>query len=144
PKPPPPREGPRQLTPNRQQGPPRRANDARRLLFFSGRHILTEVPAIWNTFSRPPVVMLSAVPPHPPPTWRAHAAALFVTFHVACVLIYTLPRPPVLDQDILQHPEVKAEMDQGFGALHKLIPWRDAPEQMRDDALRVVLAYTRF
>src|SRR5438477_10901818 len=75
---------------------------------------------------------------------RAHVAALFVTFHVTCVLIYALPRPPVLDQDILEHPEVKAEMEQGFGALHKAIPWRDTPEQMRDDVLRGVLTYTRF
>src|SRR6266542_2101699 len=83
-------------------------------------------------------------PPRPPMTWRAHAAALFVTFHLACVILYALPRPPVLDPDILEHPEVKAEMAQGFGALHRVIPWRDTPEQMRDDVLRVVLAYTRF
>src|SRR5436309_7821379 len=81
--------------------------------------------------------------PQPPLTWRAHAAALFVTFHLACVLLYALPRPPVLSPDVLEHPEVKAELDQAFGALHRLVPWRDTPEQMRDDVFRVVVAYTR-
>src|SRR5947209_17703612 len=90
-----------------------------------------------------PAAMTSppTTPLRPPLTWRAHAAALFVTFHLACVILYALPRPPVLDPDILEHPEVKAEMAQGFGALHRVIPWRDTPEQMRDEVLRVVLAY---
>ena len=91
--------------------------------------------------------MDAATPPEVPPaplTWRAHAAALFVTFHLVCVFLYALPRPPVLDPNILEHPEVKAELDEGFGALHRVIPWRDRPEQMRDDVFRAVTAYTRF
>ena len=80
--------------------------------------------------------------PAPPPTWRAHAVALFVTFHMVCVILYALPRPPVLSADVLEHPEVKAELDQAFGALHRVAPWRDTPEQMRDDVFRLVVAYT--
>jgi hypothetical protein len=92
----------------------------------------------------PPTRPPDAPPPAPPPlSWRAHAIALFVTFHIVCVFLYALPSPPGLSEQILDHPEVKAELDHSFGVLHRLVPWRDSPEAMRDDVFRVVLAYDR-
>ncbi len=83
-------------------------------------------------------------PDVPPPAWRQHTVALFVTFHLVCVFLYALPSPPVLTKEILDHPEVKAELDHSFGVLHGLVPWRDTPDAMRDDVFRAVLAYERF
>jgi hypothetical protein len=40
---------------------------------------------------------------------RRQALALFVTFHIVCVLIIAAPKPPATGPEILQHPEVKAE-----------------------------------
>lgn len=128
---------------------------------FRGRDILTlepvgqasSLPLVWQAGSLPhdSVVMASpqTTPPddrprRPPLSWRAHAVAVFVTFHLACVIVYALPRPPAMGDDILQHPEVKAELDQGFSALHRVVPWRGTPDEMRDDILRVVRGYTRF
>src|SRR5262245_20250220 len=91
----------------------------------------------------PPSPTPPDAPAPPPPTWRAHAVALFVTFHMVCVFLSALPRPPVLSADVLEHPEVKAELDQAFAALHRVVPWRDTPDQMRDDVFRLVAAYTR-
>lgn len=47
----------------------------------------------------------------PPLTWRQHLVAVFVTFHIVCVLLYALPRPPAVHDAILEHPEVKAELE---------------------------------
>jgi hypothetical protein len=55
-----------------------------------------------------------------------------------------LPRPPALSDEILEHPEVKAELEHSFHTLHRLIPWRDSPRQMQDDVIRVVRQYTRI
>jgi hypothetical protein len=84
-------------------------------------------------------------PPQPPPkpTWRAHAVALFVTAHLVCVTLYALPRPPALNKEILEHPEVKTELEHSFRTLHNIFPWRDTPQAMQDDILNVVRAYTR-
>jgi hypothetical protein len=91
--------------------------------------------------SQPPA---TPEPPRPPaPTWRAHAAAVFVTFHLACVLLYALPRPPALDDAALRHREVKAELEQSFNALHKLIPWRSSPQKMQEDVIRLVRGYAK-
>jgi hypothetical protein len=77
----------------------------------------------------------------PPPGWRGHAAAAFVTFHLACVILYALPRPPALDDEVLENKEVAAELDHSFSALHRVVPWRATPRQMRDDVLGFVRGY---
>ena len=87
--------------------------------------------------------MSTPAPSQPTLTWRAHAVALFVTAHLACVFLYALPRPPVLNQAVLEHPEVKTELEQSFGTLHNLLPWRESPQAMQDDVLGAVRAYTR-
>src|SRR5262249_14439539 len=74
----------------------------------------------------------------PPPGWRGHAAAAFVTFHLACVILYALPRPPALDDEVLENKEVAAELDHSFSALHRVLPWRATPRQVRDDVLEFV------
>jgi hypothetical protein len=85
-----------------------------------------------------------SVSPTDAPGWRAHAAALFVSFHIVCVFICALPSPPVsVDEEILKDPEVKAELDASFGTLHSWVGWRDTPEEIRDDVFAVVRAYTR-
>jgi hypothetical protein len=63
-------------------------------------------------------------------TLRRHAAALFVTFHLVCVLVYALPRPPAANEAVLNHPEVKAEL-QNF------------PPELVEDLLTAVRAYVR-
>ena len=54
-----------------------------------------------------------------------------------------MPRPPTLSDEILEHPEVKAELEHSFDTLHRLIPWRQSPRQMRDDVFRAVRGYTQ-
>jgi hypothetical protein len=81
--------------------------------------------------------------PSPPPTsrWRRNAVALFVTFHITCVFLYALPRPPSVRDAILEHPEVKAELEASVGKLHELLPWRDTADEQLRDLLRIVRAY---
>src|SRR5438132_1307662 len=72
---------------------------------------------------------MTTPPPEPRPlTWCQHALALFVTLHVVCITLYALPRPPTVSDDILNHPEVKAEMEQ----------W---PPWLVQTGLKVVRAY---
>jgi hypothetical protein len=75
--------------------------------------------------------MTTPAPEPPPLTWRHHAVALFVTLHVVCITLYALPRPPAVDDDILKHPEVKAEMEQ----------W---PPWLVQTGLKVVRGYVRL
>jgi hypothetical protein len=77
--------------------------------------------------------MITPDPMPAPPTWRQHLVALFVTFHIVCVLIYALPRPPAVDDAILEHPEVKAE----------LANWPSWLAGRYRDLLAVVRGYTR-
>jgi hypothetical protein len=99
------------------------------------------VAAYPDLVSQPPATPEPARPPAP--TWRGHAAAVFVTFHLACVLLYALPRPPALDDAALKHREVKAELEQSFNALHRLIPWRSSPQEMQEDVIRLVRGYAK-
>jgi hypothetical protein len=66
---------------------------------------------------------------------RRQAVALFVTFHIVCVIIIALPSPPATSDDILEHPEVKAEMQAAIDVFGK-----DFVEQV----LQFVRAYTRW
>src|SRR5262249_42400393 len=43
--------------------------------------------------------------------WRQHLVAVFVTFHIVCVTLTALPRPPSVDEAVFQHHEVKAELE---------------------------------
>src|SRR5437773_1840850 len=87
--------------------------------------------------------MSSAAPASAPTSpWRRNAVALFVTFHITCVALYALPRPPAVHDAILEHPEVKAELENSIGKLHDLIPWRDTPEEQLRDLLAIVRTYT--
>src|SRR5438067_1178384 len=65
-------------------------------------------------------------------TLRRNAVALFVTFHIICVLICALPRPPSTDANKLEDPEVKGEMQRlGFS------------DEQRRVLLQLVVNYTR-
>jgi hypothetical protein len=67
--------------------------------------------------------------------------AVYATFHIACVTLYALPRAPAVDDAILEHPEVKAELEVSLGKIHDLFPWRDTAEEQLRDLLGVVRTY---
>lgn len=77
------------------------------------------------------------------PAWRRHLVALFVTIHIGAVLLYALPRPPSLDERVLQHPEVQAEMAQSCRALHRFMPWYDSADDLQADVLAFARAYKK-
>jgi hypothetical protein len=82
--------------------------------------------------------------PEPAPvplSWRRHLAALFVTFHIVCVLIYVLPRPPALDDDVLDMPEVKVELDASVGAVNRQLHLRETDDDLVRDLFGLVRAY---
>jgi hypothetical protein len=73
---------------------------------------------------------------------RRHLVALFVTFHIACVVVYALPRPPAVEGAILDDPEVRTELLTTAEAIHSCVPWRDTAEEQLQDLLAFARGYT--
>ncbi len=66
---------------------------------------------------------------------RRQAVALFVTFHIVCVVIIALPAPPSTSDAILEHPEVKAELES----------WRElVGDEVVKQVFQFVRAYARW
>jgi hypothetical protein len=75
-----------------------------------------------------------------PRSWRDWLLTAFVTFHIVCVTLYALPRPPGGWESQLEHPEVKGELEK----LHDAIPWRNTAREQKEDLVAVTRACVHF
>jgi hypothetical protein len=73
--------------------------------------------------------------------WRRSLVALFVTFHILCVVVYALPKPPTMDETVLEDPEVKTELLTSIETIHNVFPWRETAEEQLKDMFAFVHGY---
>jgi hypothetical protein len=74
-------------------------------------------------------------------TWKQKLLAVFVTWHLAAVIVYVLPYPQYFDENTLNRPESREELHRLFSTLKPFAPWWQTEQEMQTKVLGYVQSY---
>lgn len=74
-------------------------------------------------------------------SWADHLIALFVTFHLAMVVVHLIPAPPATRDAVFEIPEVAQEVDRVVDGVHGTPLYDGTREELRLDLIEWVRSY---